>query len=85
MVLLSDAQAAAMTATRVVTSAAFLASSVIAGGLSINLMVCLVATESFANMQYLNINHTDIASTLYAGMSSSYFPNWISAFNTLPE
>ena len=82
---LSKAQEATLQATPVVTSAAFLASSVIAGGLSINLMVCLVATESLANMQYLNINHSDIAATLYAGMSSSYVPNWISAFNTLPE
>ena len=47
--------------------------------------MCLVATESLANMQYLNINHSDIASTIYAGMASSYLPNWIASFNTLDK
>ena len=46
-------------------------------------MMCLVATESLSNMQYLNINHSDIASTIYSEMSSSYIPNWIVKFNKL--
>ena len=50
---LSKAQEVTLRATPVVISVAFFASSVIAGGLSINLMVCLVATESLANMNSL--------------------------------
>ena len=49
-------------------------------------MMCLVATESLANMQYLNINHSNIASDIYSAMSSSYIPNWIASLNDLdPE
>ena len=48
--------------------------------------MCLVATESLANMQYLNINHSNIASDIYSAMSSSYIPNWIASFNNIgPE
>ena len=46
-------------------------------------MMCLVATESLANMQYLNINHSNIAASIYEAMSSSYVPNWIAHFNDI--
>ena len=47
------------------------------------MMMCLVATESLANMQYLNINHSNIAASIYEAMSSSYIPNWIASFNDI--
>lgn len=64
-------------------SAAFTISSFASGGFSINMLVCLLATEYLGNMQYLNINHSKIASTIYVGMSSSHIPNWIAFYNTL--
>ena len=69
-----------------VTSTAFTIANAISGSFSLNMMMCLIATESLANMQFLNINHSNIASTVYSAMSSSYIPNWIASFNDLdPE
>ena len=34
-------------------------------------------------MQYLNINHSNIAASIYEAMSSSYIPNWIASFNDI--
>jgi hypothetical protein len=69
-----------------ITSASFAAASLVSGTFSLNMFICLVAMESLVNMQYLNINHSSIASTIYSEMSNSYIPNWISNFNNLdPE
>ena len=65
------------------TSTSFTIANAISGGFSLNMMMCLVATESLANMQYLNINHSNIASTIYSAMSTSYIPNWIASFNDI--
>ena len=85
LVNITTAQSAALVAAPVATSIALTASNVVSGGFSINMMMCLVATESLANMQYLNINHSNIASTIYVGMSASFVPNWIALFNTLEK
>jgi hypothetical protein len=85
LVNISQAQSGTLVAAPVVTSAALAVSSVVGGGFSINMMMCLVTTEALAKMQYLNINHSHIASTIYAGMSSSPMPNWIASFNTLQQ
>ena len=85
LVNISQAQSATLTAAPLTTSLALTVSSVASGGFSINMMMCLVATESIANMKYLNIDHSNIASTIYDGMSSSYVPNWISRFNILEK
>ena len=75
-----------LTAASPVTSTTFTIATAVSGSFSLNMMMCLVATESLANMQYLNINHSNIASTIYSAMSSSYIPNWIASFNNLdPE
>ena len=83
LVDISPAQSATLVAAPLITSVALTVSSIASGSFSVNMMLCLVATESLANMQYLNINHSNIASTIYAGMASSYIPNWIDSFNTL--
>ena len=49
----------------------------------VNLFLCLSAIDSIANMQYLNINHSQIALGAYSGLSTSIFPNWIAKFNQL--
>jgi hypothetical protein len=64
-------------------SAGLAASGAVSGGFSANMMMCLVASESLANMQYLNLNHSKIASTIYTTISSSYVPNWFAPFNIL--
>jgi hypothetical protein len=69
----------------VVISTGLAVSGVVSGGFSINMMLCLVATESLGNMQFLNLNHSNIASTIYAGLSSSFVPNWIANFNNLEK
>ena len=66
-------------------SGTLVASSAISGHLSISVMMCLVAIESLANMQYLNINHSSLASSTYTSISSCFVPNWIAKFNTLPQ
>ena len=66
-------------------SGTLVASSMFSGHFSISLMMCLVAIESLANMQYLNINHSSIASSTYTSISSCFIPNWIAKFNTLPQ
>ena len=66
-----------------VTSTSFAVANAVSGSFSLNMMMCLVATESLVNMQFLNINHSNIASTIYSAMSSSYIPNWIASFNHL--
>ena len=65
------------------TSTSFTIANAVSGSFSLNMMMCLVATESLANMQYLNINHSNIAASIYEAMSSSYIPNWIALFNDL--
>ena len=82
---ISQAQSGTLMGALVVTSATFTVSSVISGGFSASMMMCLVATESLANMQYLNINHSNLASTFYTGMSSSFVPNWFILFNTIQK
>ena len=52
-------------------------------GMFVNLFLCLSAIDSIANMQYLNINHSQIALGAYSGLSNSVFPNWIATFNHL--
>lgn len=47
------------------------------------MILCLSAIESIANMQYLNIKHSEMALNAYSGASSSLIPNWIADFNTL--
>ena len=66
-----------------VTSTSFAIANAISGSFSLNIMMSIVATESLANMQYLNLNHSNIASTIYSAMSTSYIPNWIASFNTM--
>ena len=78
-----EAAATTLGAASPLTSASFTITNTFSGSFSINMMLCLVATESLSNMQYLNINHSNIASTFYSGMSSSYIPNWIASFNTI--
>ena len=73
----------AFTAASSVTSTSFTIANAIFGSFSLNMMMCLVATESLANMQYLNINHSNVAATIYSAMSSSYIPNWIASFNDI--
>ena len=69
-----------------VTSISFLIANAISGSFPLHMMMCRIATESLANMQYLNINHSKIASDIYPAMASSYIPNWIASFNDLdPE
>ena len=71
------------TAASPVTSTSFTIANAVSGSFSLNMMMCLVATESLANMQYLNINHSNIAASIYEAMSSSYIPNWIASFNEI--
>ena len=79
------AQAAALVAAPVATSAALTISGVASGGFSVNTLLCLVATESFINMRFLNINHSNLASEIYATTSRSFISDWISAYNTLEK
>ena len=52
-------------------------------GRTLNLFLCLSAIESIANMQYLNINHSQIALGAYYGLSSAKGANWVARFNKL--
>ena len=79
----SRAGLAVLTTAPPVTSTAFTIANAISGSFSLNMMMCLIATESLVHMQYLNINHSNIALTIYSAMSSSYIPNWIASFNTI--
>jgi hypothetical protein len=85
LVNISQALSGALIAVPVVISTGLAVSGVVSGGFSINMMLCLVATESLGNMQFLNLNHSNIASTIYAGLSSSFVPNWIANFNNLEK
>ena len=74
------------TSTSLMTSVSALQSSNSASGIfAINLFLYLAATESMANMQYLNINHSQLALNAYLGLSSSLIPNWISNYNTIEQ
>ena len=83
--ILTKAQSTTVLAAPVATSLILTATNVVSGGFSANMMMCLFATECLANMQYLNINHSDIAITIYSGMSSSLFPNWIVDYDYLNQ
>lgn len=83
LVNISKAQSETLSSAPLFISTAFTATSVASGGFSINTLMCLVAAEALTNMQFLNVNNSKIALTIYSGMASSYIPNWISAFNTL--
>ena len=83
LVNVSKAGLVALTAASPVTSTAFMIANAVSGSFSLNMMMCLLATESLVHMQYLNINHSNIALTIYTAMSSSYIPNWIASFNDL--
>ena len=83
LVNVSKTGLAALTAASPATSASFAIANAISGSFSLNIMMSIVATESLANMQYLNLNHSNIASTIYSAMSTSYIPNWIASFNTI--
>ena len=52
------------------TMSAFKQSDTISGRM-LNLFLCLSAIESIANMQYLNINHSQMALGAYYGLSSA--------------
>ena len=62
------------------TVSVFQHSSSVSGRL-MNLFLCLSAIESIANMQYLNINHSQIALGAYSGLSGSKGTNWIARYN----
>jgi hypothetical protein len=67
----------------VALSSALQGSNGVSGMFSLNLLLSLAAIESIANMQYLNINHANIARGAYSGLSSCPVPNWISKANVL--
>ena len=85
LVDISEAQSAALVAAFIVTSTALTVSSGASDGFSTTMLMCLVATECLANMQFLNINHSNLASTVYSAMSSSFIPNWIISYNDLDK
>ena len=60
-------------------------SNIAAGGIRATMAICLVAIDSLANMQYLNLYHSNIALTISDDMSSSFLPNSISEHNTLEK
>ena len=64
------------------TMSAFKQSNTISGR-TLNLFLCLSAIESIANMQYLNINHSQIALGAYYGLSSAKGTNWAARSNKL--
>jgi hypothetical protein len=68
-----------------VISTGLAVSGAVSGEFSLDMILCLVAIECLANMQFLNLNHSNIASTIYAGLSSSLVPNWIVNFNNLEK
>ena len=79
-VVASNLQSAAMGSTSGITAvaASFQNSNSASGIFGVNLFLYVSVIESIANMQYLNINHSQIASDSYAGLSKSFIPNWIS-------
>ena len=76
----SNLQSAAMSSTSGIAavSASFQSSGGAPGIFGVNLFLYVSTIESLVNMQYLNINHSQIATDAYAGLSASFIPNWIS-------
>lgn len=55
------------------------------GAFYVNLLLCLSGLDTFGNMQFLNVNHSVIASGAYAGLTGSLIPNWIINYNTIED
>ena len=84
LVDISSSTSSTLAAAPVATSVALAVSSVVSGGFSVNMMMCLMSGDAIKNMQYLNLNHSNIALTVYSKMGNPIVPNWIAEdYNTL--
>ena len=70
-----EATAAATSKTGATTAIAV--TSALSGQFSISLMLLLTVIDAIANMQYLNMNHSQTALNLYDILSTELLPNWI--------